>query len=149
MPDLDGFETISILQENKINNVRVLCYDAVEVLKHRIADQSLDRVQIFFPDPWHKKRHHKRRIIQPDFVSLIARKLKPTGLLHLATDWEDYAVHMTEVMSKSVDFENTASSGDFVPRPDYRPLTKFEQRGQRLGHGVWDLIYQRRANNNN
>jgi tRNA (guanine-N7-)-methyltransferase len=133
-----------MVEEQNLSNVRVICDDAVEVLKHRIEDGSLDRVQLFFPDPWHKKRHHKRRIVQPAFVALIAQKLKPGGLFHLATDWEDYAFHMVEVMNSSVDFKNTASDGDFVARPDYRPLTKFEQRGQRLGHGVWDLIYQKK-----
>lgn len=134
-----------LIEEHGLKNVRLICDDAVEVLKHRIADNSFDRVQLFFPDPWHKKRHHKRRIVQPDFVSLIAQKLKSGGIFHLATDWEDYALHMAEVMSQSADFENTAKNDDFVPRPDYRPLTKFEQRGQRLGHGVWDLIYKRRV----
>ena len=133
-----------MVEEQNLSNVRVICDDAVEVLKHRLEDASLDRVQLFFPDPWHKKRHHKRRIVQPDFVSLIAQKLKPGGLFHLATDWEDYAFHMVEVMKNSLDFTNTASDGDFVKRPDYRPLTKFEQRGQRLGHGVWDLIHQKK-----
>lgn len=137
-----------LLQEKNLNNVRVVCEDAVEILKHRINNKSLDRVQIFFPDPWHKKRHHKRRIIQPDFVALISGKLKPGGLLHIATDWEDYAQHITEIMQQSADFENTNKEGDYVKRPDYRPLTKFEQRGQRLGHGVWDLIYQRRPTKN-
>ncbi|MEE8380135.1 MAG: tRNA (guanosine(46)-N7)-methyltransferase TrmB [Gammaproteobacteria bacterium] len=132
-----------MVEDQKLSNIRVICDDAVEVLKHRIEDGSLDRVQLFFPDPWHKKRHHKRRIVQPDFVSLIAKKLKPGGCFHLATDWEDYAFHMAEVMKSSVNFTNTASDGDFVARPDFRPLTKFEQRGQRLGHGVWDLIYQK------
>lgn len=134
-----------LLQEKQLGNVRVICDDAVEVVKHCISDASLERVQIFFPDPWHKKRHHKRRIIQPEFVSLIARKLKPGGLLHIATDWEDYAQHMTDVMKNIPEFENTSKDNDFVKRPEYRPLTKFERRGQRLGHGVWDLIYQRRA----
>ncbi len=133
-----------MVEEQNLTNVRVICDDAVEVLKHRIEDISLDRVQLFFPDPWHKKRHHKRRIVQPDFVSLIAQKLKPGGLFHLATDWEDYAFHMVEIMNSSAGFTNTAIDGDFVKRPDYRPLTKFEQRGQRLGHGVWDLIYQKK-----
>lgn len=135
-----------MLEEQGLINVRVLCEDAVDVIKFRIADNSLDRVQIFFPDPWHKKRHHKRRIIQPDFVSLIARKLKPGGVLHLATDWEDYALHMSAVMKQSPDYENSNKKSDYVNRPDYRPLTKFEQRGQRLGHGVWDLIYRRTKN---
>jgi tRNA (guanine-N7-)-methyltransferase len=132
-----------LIEEQGQNNIRLICDDAVEVLKHRLADGSLDRVQLFFPDPWHKKRHHKRRIVQPDFVSLIAQKLKSGGIFHLATDWEDYALHMIEVMNQSANFKNTASNGGFVPRPDYRPLTKFEQRGKRLGHGVWDLIYKK------
>lgn len=134
-----------LVQEQQLSNVRVVCDDAVEVLKQRIADASLDRVQLFFPDPWHKRRHHKRRIIQADFVALIARKLKPGGIFHLATDWKNYALHMAKVMKTSPDFENTVTDGDFVPRPDYRPLTKFELRGQRLGHGVWDLIFKRRG----
>lgn len=133
-----------MVEEQNLTNVRVICDDAVEVLKHRIDDGSLDRVQLFFPDPWHKKRHHKRRIVQPAFVSLIAQKLKPGGVFHLATDWEEYALHMADIMNSAVDFSNTTSDGDFIARPDYRPLTKFEQRGKRLGHGVWDLIYQKK-----
>lgn len=133
------------IEELGLSNIRIICNDAVDVLQQCIPDQSLDRVQIFFPDPWHKKRHHKRRIVQPDFVTLIARKLKPGGLLHLATDWEDYAHHMFEVMKKASVFENTSKHGDFVERPDYRPITKFEQRGHKLGHGVWDLIYRRKT----
>ena len=133
-----------MVEEQNLTNVHVICDDAVEVLKNRIKNDSLDRVQLFFPDPWHKKRHHKRRIVQPDFVSLIAQKLKRGGVFHLATDWENYAHHMVEIMNSAADFENTASDGNFVVRPDFRPLTKFEQRGQRLGHGVWDLIYQKK-----
>ncbi len=133
-----------LIEEHGLSNIRLICDDAVEILKLRIADNSLDRVQLFFPDPWHKKRHHKRRILKPDFVSLVAQKLKHGGLFHLATDWEDYAMQMVDVMSKSAEFENTASDSNFVPRPEYRPLTKFEQRGQRLGHGVWDLIYKKK-----
>jgi tRNA (guanine-N7-)-methyltransferase len=132
-----------LIEEYGLKNIRLICDDAVETLKHRIADNSLDRLQLFFPDPWHKKRHHKRRILKPEFVSLVGQKLKHGGLFHLATDWEDYAIQMVDIMSKSADFENTASNGDFVDRPVYRPLTKFEQRGQRLGHGVWDLIYKK------
>lgn len=132
------------IEELGLSNIRVICNDAVDVLQHCIPDHSLDRVQIFFPDPWHKKRHHKRRIIQSDFIALIARKLLPGGRLHMATDWKDYAQHMSEVMKQSVGFENVSKDSEFVERPDYRPLTKFEQRGQRLGHGVWDLIYQRK-----
>ena len=133
-----------MVEEQNLTNVRVVCDDAVEVLKHRIEDDSLDRVQLFFPDPWHKKRHHKRRIVQPDFVSLIAQKLKCGGVFHLATDWENYAHHMVEIMNSATDFENTTGDENFVVRPDFRPLTKFEQRGTRLGHGVWDLIYQKK-----
>lgn len=129
------------LQQRGLSNVRVFCADAVEVLNHCIADHTLDGVQIFFPDPWHKKRHHKRRLIQVEFVELLKRKLKSGGTLHLATDWENYAEQMLEVMKQVTGFHNTATEGHFVPRPLHRPLTKFEQRGQRLGHGVWDLLY--------
>lgn len=132
-----------LIEEHGLSNIRLICDDAVEVLKHRLPNDSLNRVQLFFPDPWHKKRHHKRRILQLKFVTLIAQKLKQGGIFHLATDWEDYALHMVDVMSQSTDFENTASEREFVVRPDYRPLTKFEQRGKRLGHGVWDLIYKK------
>lgn len=131
-----------LTEELGLSNIRIICDDAEDVIKNRLADESLDRVQIFFPDPWHKKRHHKRRLIKPAFITLVARKLKPGGLLHMATDWENYAVHMTEVMKHAESFINTNQHGDYVERPDYRPLTKFEQRGQRLGHGVWDLVYR-------
>ena len=131
------------IEEQGLSNVRVICADAVEVLKQRIPDASLDRVQLFFPDPWHKKRHHKRRIVQPEFVALIAAKLKPGGVFHLATDWENYAQHMLAVLSASPQFRNQAGEGHYAPRPEERPLTKFEQRGQRLGHGVWDLLFVR------
>lgn len=124
-----------------LTNLRVLQHDAVEVLEHCVAEHSLARVQIFFPDPWHKKRHHKRRLIQPQFVELLRRKLIPGGVLHLATDWENYAGHMLEVMQNAPGWQNLAASGDYIPRPDERPLTKFEQRGHRLGHGVWDLQF--------
>ena len=131
------------LEAHKLDNVRVMREDAVEILKSCIADNSLDRVLLFFPDPWHKKRHHKRRIVQAGFIELLARKIRPGGCLHMATDWEDYAVHMLEVMERSPAFRNRAGAGNFSPRPAYRPVTKFEQRGQRLGHGVWDLLYER------
>ena len=130
------------LQQHGLNNVRVYCADAVEVITHCLPDQVLDGVQIFFPDPWHKTRHHKRRLVQVNFVKLIQQKLKPGGTLHFATDWEDYAKYMIKVMQQVPGFINTAKEGHFVPRPSYRPLTKFEQRGQRLGHGVWDLVYR-------
>ena len=124
-------------------NIRVYCHDAVEVLRDCIAEQSLDTVQIFFPDPWHKKRHHKRRLIQPPFVDLLVSRLKPGGTLHLATDWENYAEQMMEVLTNSELLANSEPVGCFAPRPEHRPLTKFERRGERLGHGVWDLVFTR------
>jgi tRNA (guanine-N7-)-methyltransferase len=133
---------LHLVQSKQLSNVRVMNTDAVEIIEQRIPAQSLDRVQIYFPDPWHKKRHNKRRIIQAEFVSLLASRLKTGGLLHLATDWQDYADSMAEVMQASPDFHSSHPQGEpFSPRPDFRPLTKFEQRGLRLGHGVWDLLY--------
>ncbi len=126
----------------ELNNVRVYCDDAVEVLKQCLPEQSLDRVQIYFPDPWHKKRHHKRRLIKPEFLELLVTRMKPGGHIHLATDWEHYAEQMLEVLTESPLFKNTAEK-DYVPRPEHRPLTKFEKRGHRLGHGVWDLVFER------
>lgn len=131
------------IEELGLTNVRVICDDAVEVLRQRIPAGSLDALYLFFADPWPKKRHHKRRIVQPEFVQLLRSRLKPGGRFHMATDWENYAEHMLTVMSAAEGFRNTSQNGDYVPRPDYRPLTKFEQRGQRLGHGVWDLIFER------
>lgn len=131
------------MAEQGVANIRAYNDDAVEVLQQCIADGSLDRIQIYFPDPWHKKKHHKRRLIQPGFVALLGRKLRPGGQLHLATDWADYAEQMLEVMSNAELFVNQAGSG-FAPRPAWRPLTKFEARGERLGHGVWDLLFERR-----
>ena len=126
-----------------LENVRIYCHDAVEILNQCIDDHSLDRVLLFFPDPWHKKKHHKRRIVQPPFVNLLARKLKRGGIFHMATDWQAYAEHMLEVMESATAFSNAAGNQGYSERPDYRPTTKFEQRGRRLGHGVWDLIYRR------
>lgn len=126
-----------------VDNLRVYHEDAVEVFNQCIPDNSIDLFQLFFPDPWHKKKHNKRRIVQPPFVEVIRKKLKIGGRFHLATDWEAYAEHMRDVMNNAAGYENTATQGDFVPRPESRPLTKFELRGERLGHGVWDLIYQR------
>lgn len=126
-----------------LSNIRVFEHDAVEILQQCIPDESLSRVQLYFPDPWHKKRHHKRRIVQPDFVELIRKKLKRDGEFHMATDWEPYAEYMIEVIHIVNGFENLATTGNYIPRPDYRPLTKFEQRGQRLGHGVWDILLKR------
>lgn len=131
------------IEEESLSNIRVMCHDAVEVLEQMIPDQTLDGVYLFFPDPWHKKRHNKRRIVSPKFIALLAHKLRHGGMFHMATDWEDYAHHMMTVMSACGAFHNTAGTGNFSPRPDYRVLTKFEQRGHRLGHGVWDLIFTR------
>jgi tRNA (guanine-N7-)-methyltransferase len=131
------------LDEHELSNVRAMREDAVQILNTCFPDNSLDRLLLFFPDPWHKKRHHKRRIVQPGFIELLARTIKPGGILHMATDWEDYARHMLEVMEKSAAFRNCAGAGNHSPRPDYRPVTKFERRGQRLGHGVWDLLFER------
>ncbi len=134
---------LALVEEHKLSNVRVYCEDAIDVLTKAIDDQSLDKVQIFFPDPWHKTRHHKRRLIQLSFVNLLASKLKKGGLIHFATDWENYAQHMLAVMNSSDQFKNLAEDGTYVPRPADRPLTKFENRGQRLGHGVWDLQFKK------
>ena len=130
------------IEASNLHNIKLICHDAVDVLKQQIADHSLDRVQLFFPDPWHKKKHHKRRIVQHEFAELVAQKLKPNGIFHLATDWQDYAEHMVAVLNNCDRLQNLSPQCDFVPRPDERPLTKFEQRGQRLGHGVWDLFYK-------
>lgn len=132
--------------ELKLTNLRVFCADAVEVLQQAIPDASLHGVHIFFPDPWPKKRHHKRRLIQPEFVSLLTNKLAVNGYLHLATDWEPYAQQMLCVLSAEPRLQNKAGAQQFIPRPDYRPLTKFEQRGKRLGHSVWDLEFVKVTN---
>jgi tRNA (guanine-N7-)-methyltransferase len=126
-----------------VHNIRVYCDDAVEVLAQCIADNSLDRVQIYFPDPWHKRKHNKRRLIQPEFVAKLRSKIKPGGVVHLATDWEDYAQQMMKVMSAAEGFNNQVGDMCFSPRPQYRPVTKFEKRGERLGHGVWDLLFEK------
>jgi tRNA (guanine-N7-)-methyltransferase len=126
-----------------LRNVRVICHDAVEVLQHQLAPASIDLVHVFFPDPWPKKRHHKRRLIQPSFVELLAKVIAPGGTLRLATDWEPYAQQMREVIDASRTFVNVAADAGFVARSADRTLTRFERRGQRLGHGVWDLEYRR------
>lgn len=128
-----------------IGNIRVVRDDAVEVFQSRIPDESIDAVLLFFPDPWPKKRHHKRRIVQPEFAATASAKLKKGGRLHLATDWEDYAYHMLEVLECESRLVNVAGARSFFPRPAERPLTKFEKRGIKLGHRVWDLIYERPA----
>ncbi|HEX6705749.1 MAG TPA: tRNA (guanosine(46)-N7)-methyltransferase TrmB [Albitalea sp.] len=129
--------------ERSIENIRIVQHDAVEVLEHMIAPDSLAGVHVFFPDPWHKKRHHKRRLIQAAFVQRLATRIAPGAYLHCATDWEPYAQQMLEVLSAEPMLENTAEG--YAPRPAYRPLTKFENRGLKLGHGVWDLVFARKA----
>jgi tRNA (guanine-N7-)-methyltransferase len=133
------------LETEEIDNVRVRLGDAVEFLERRIPDASLAGIRIYFPDPWHKKRHHKRRLIQPEFVSLLASKLAPGGLLHLATDWVPYAEHMLDVLGGAKAFKNLSPSGDWCDKPDWRPHTKYEARGDRLGHETRDLVFERLA----
>ncbi|WP_323170207.1 tRNA (guanosine(46)-N7)-methyltransferase TrmB [Pantoea agglomerans] len=134
---------LAAAKEADVQNLRVMCHDAVEVLEKMIPDNSLRMVQLFFPDPWHKARHNKRRIVQVPFAELVMRKLKLGGVFHMATDWEAYAEHMLEVMNSIDGYRNQSEQQNYVPRPETRPLTKFEQRGQRLGHGVWDLMFER------
>ena len=129
------------IRQQALQNLRVSGDDAVQVLEQQIPEASLQRVQIFFPDPWHKKRHHKRRLIQPKFVETLVKKLKPNGQIHVATDWQNYAEHILEVLSANPDMRNTVD--DYAPKPDYRPGTKYEARGVRLGHGVWDLVFDK------
>jgi tRNA (guanine-N7-)-methyltransferase len=133
---------IQIVQYN-LTNVRIYNADAVEVLCCCIPDNSLDQILIFFPDPWPKRRHHKRRLVQTALIELIHSKLKPNGCVHIATDWEDYAKHILRTVSSVPGFYNVAGSDDYIQRPDYRPMTKFEERGIKLGHKVWDLVFKR------
>src|SRR6476469_4448533 len=128
--------------EESLGNLRLIQHDAVEVLNHMIPDASLAGVHVFFPDPWHKARHNKRRLLQTPFVKLLTEKLAPGGYLHCATDWEDYAVQMLEVLGTEPLLKNTAEG--YAPQPAYRPLTKFENRGIKLGHGVWDLVFEKK-----
>lgn len=132
------------LAELNLENVRVYRHDAVDVLLHEIADDSLAEVRIYFPDPWHKKRHHKRRLIQTELVALLCRKLRSGGLLHLASDWYEYVEHMWQVCDNTPDLHAENGPASHVPRPAWRRQTHFESRGQKLGHGVWDLLYKRR-----
>lgn len=134
---------LATAHEEGVENLRIMCHDAVEVLEKMVPDNSLNMVQLFFPDPWHKARHNKRRIVQVPFAEHVKSKLKLGGVFHMATDWEPYAEHMLEVMSSIDGYKNQSESNDYVPRPDSRPVTKFEQRGHRLGHGVWDLMFER------
>ena len=134
---------LNALEADNAANVRLYHHDAVEVLENEVADGSLDEVRIYFPDPWHKKRHNKRRLVNPAFAALLVRKLAPDGRLHLATDWADYAGQMWDVLDATPGIANRAGPRGHVPRPAWRPQTHFETRGQRLGHGVWDLVYDR------
>ncbi|MGR8940630.1 MAG: tRNA (guanosine(46)-N7)-methyltransferase TrmB [Gammaproteobacteria bacterium] len=134
-----------LLAERNLTNVRIYCHDAIEILEKRVPDESLSGVHLFFPDPWPKKKHHKRRIVQSSFTELLLRKLKAGGYFHAASDWQHYAEHMLDVLSREKRLTNSSPTHDFCSRPDYRPLTKFEQRGLKLGHGVWDLIFTKNA----
>jgi len=136
---------LASVKELGLTNIRVYAEDAVEVLADCIPDGSLHALQLFFPDPWHKKKHHKRRIVQPEFVQNIRQKLEVGGYFHMATDWENYAEHMMEVMSGAEGFTNKAGEGEYSPQPEWRPVTKFQKRGERLGHGVWDLMFERQS----
>ena len=132
---------LHLIKEYELNNLRIIHDDAVEVLKQYIPKYSINTVQLFFPDPWHKKKHNKRRIVQTEFVQLVHSLLTTGGIFHLATDWQEYAEHMSEVMEKNECFASISDS-PFANRPDFRPLTKFENRGLKLGHNVWDLLYK-------
>ena len=132
---------LKLIDGRGIGNLRLIQHDAVEVLREMISPGSLDGAHIFFPDPWPKKRHHKRRLVQPDFVSLLASRIKSGGYVHLATDWQEYAEQMLAVLSAEPLLENTAAG--YAPRPHYRPQTKFETRGLKLGHGVWDIVFRK------
>ena len=132
---------INEASKNKLTNLKIIKEDAVEVLNNNIPDDSISHFQLFFPDPWHKKRHHKRRIVQTSFLDLLSKKLKNNGIVHIATDWENYAEHIMETLESHSHFKNRAGDHIYSERPEQRPLTKFENRGQKLGHGVWDIIF--------
>ena len=136
---------LQLIEVQGITNLRVMNEDAVEILEQQVPDENLEALYLFFPDPWHKKKHHKRRQVQPAWAQLVRRKLKLGGRLHMATDWQNYAEHMLKVLSEAEGFRNTSATNDYSPKPDYRPETKFERRGQRLGHGVWDLVFEKTA----
>lgn len=131
------------IQQRELTNLRLIKHDAIEVLEHMIAPATLDRILLFFPDPWHKKRHHKRRIVNERFRDLVYRALKPGASIHIATDWQDYAESIALQFLEDARFANQGDAAGYVTRPDYRPLTRFEQRGLNLGHGVWDLLFTR------
>jgi tRNA (guanine-N7-)-methyltransferase len=132
-----------LAQASELTNLRASTHDAVEVLREQIAPATLDEILLLFPDPWHKKRHHKRRLVQRPFVELVASRLAPDGIFRLATDWEEYALQMLDVLGASPEFANLSPTGDWMPRPEERAPTRFEKRGARLGHGVWDLAFRR------
>ncbi|MDD4914810.1 MAG: tRNA (guanosine(46)-N7)-methyltransferase TrmB [Methylococcales bacterium] len=134
---------LMLLEQRSIGNVRIYHHDAIEILEQKIPDHSLAGVHLFFPDPWQKRRHHKRRIVRPAFVELLYKKLAADGYFHAATDWENYAKHMLGVLATGQGLRNTSPDNQFCPRPAYRPLTNFENRGLGLGHGVWDLIFRK------
>jgi tRNA (guanine-N7-)-methyltransferase len=129
------------IEKFKLKNIKVIYADATEILARSIPKNSLDLIQIFFPDPWPKTRHHKRRLVQTQFIQLLHEKLKLNGKLHLATDWQDYAQHMLKVIENTAQWQNNAEKNQFTPRPSTRPITKFEKRGQQLGYPIWDLIF--------
>ena len=131
------------ISEHSLHNLKVMKFDAVEVLKKQIPDNSLSAVHLFFPDPWHKTRHQKRRIVKDDFIQLIRKKLTLHGQFHMATDWEHYAKQMLKIMQQAPGFTNCADDNSYIPRPEHRPITKFERRGERLGHGVWDILFSK------
>lgn len=133
------------MKEEGLTNIRVSSADAIDVLTDMIPNSSIELLQLFFPDPWHKRRHHKRRIVKDEFVKLLHSKIQSNGYYHMATDWEDYAKHMLKVMQASKGWENCSKTGDYIPQPENRPITKFQKRGEGLGHGVWDLMYARKA----
>lgn len=136
---------LKLIEESSIQNIRIIQHDVVEVLQHMIADNSLDGAHIFFPDPWHKKRHHKRRLIQAEFLKLLCTKLKVGAYIHVATDWQEYAEWVLGALKAEPQLQNTATdlTLEYAQKPSYRPLTKFENRGIKLGHGVWDLVFKR------
>jgi tRNA (guanine-N7-)-methyltransferase len=134
---------INVAGQENLTNLRVYMADAMDVLEDCIPDGSISRLQLYFPDPWHKKKHHKRRILQPAFVKKLHPKLAEGGIFHMATDWQAYAEHMLEVMNGMTEFVTEFTKTGYAPRPDYRPVTKFEKRGERLGHGVWDLLFKK------
>lgn len=131
------------MKEQQVTNIRVISHDAVEVLSDMVANYSIELIQLFFPDPWHKRKHHKRRIVNPEFVQLLHSKIKNGGHFHMATDWQDYAKQMLKVMLASQGWKNCSETNDYIPKPENRPVTKFQKRGEGLGHGMWDLMFVR------